>query len=485
VEPDCGGSPDVAVSHVRIEPDELRTLFLFAELSEEQLAWIVERGELRTYDAGAAVFREGEPAQSLYVLVDGRLRMSKLVNGEQLVLNETSHRGAYTGATRAYADGAADEPYPATVVAVQPSRFFTLPAADFDTLMRRWFPLARHLLDGLYVGVRNSESDVRQREHLAQLGTLSANLAHELNNPAAAAVRATGQLRARVAGMRHKLAMIADGQVDRTQIRRLVALQEDAVERAAKPREPLTPVQEADREDELADRLADLGVPGGYDLAPVLVQAGIEVAWVDAVAAGAGDTLEGALRWLSYTLETEALMDEIEEATSRISTLVASVKQYSSMDTASVQDVDVHAGLDATVVMLGHKLQGVEVVRDYDRSLPRISAHAAELNQVWTNLIDNAAYAMAGRGRLLLRTSLAGDRVLVEVGDDGPGIAPEVQPRVFDAFFTTKAPGEGSGLGLDNSRRIVTRRHSGDIDVVTGPEGTTFRVQLPLAQDLR
>jgi signal transduction histidine kinase len=164
--------------------------------------------------------------------------------------------------------------------------------------------------------------------------------------------------------------------------------------------------------------------------------------------------------------------------------MVTAVKQYSSMDSASVQEVDVHVGLDSTVVMLGHKLQGVEVVRDYDRTLPRVPAHPAELNQVWTNLIDNAAYAMGGRGRLLLRTRRDGEHLVVDVGDDGPGIPEAVQPRVFDAFFTTKPAGQGSGLGLDNSARIVRKRHRGTLTFTTSPERTVFTVRLPLAQAL-
>ena len=459
--------------------EELRGLFLFERLTDEQLSWLAERGHSRTYDAGALVYREGDPSEHLYVLLDGGLRMSRLVGGEDVVIVETSHRGSYAGAVRAYVD-VAGEPYGSSMVATVPSRFFRLPAADFAELMQTFFPMAVHLLEGLYIGVRNSEATVRQREHLAQLGTLSANLAHELNNPAAAAVRATGQLRERVAGMRRKLSLIAEGGVDPDTIHRLVELQEQAVEHAASRPAPLTPVEEADREDEITDLLDGFGVPGSYDLAPVFSAAGLSIEWLHEVCAQGDPT--GPLRWLADTLETEGLMDEIEDATGRISTLVAAVKQYSYVDTSSHQEVDVHVGLDSTVVMLGSKLQGVRVSRDYDRSLPKVPAYGAELNQVWTNLIDNAADAMGGTGTLTLRTTSDGDAVLVEIGDDGPGIPREVQPRVFDAFFTTKAPGQGSGLGLDNAQRIVSRRHSGTLDFTTGESGTTFRVRLPLTR---
>ena len=286
--------------------------------------------------------------------------------------------------------------------------------------------------------------------------------------------------------MRHKLGMIAEGRVSADTIACLVSVQEAAVERAAKARhEHRTPMQEADLEDVLVDRLDALGVVSAYELASVYVSAGLDVSWLDRVVAELGeDQVDGALRWLAYTLETESLMDEIQDATGRISTLVASVKQYAYLGGSSVQEVDVHVGLDSTVVMLGHKLQGVEVVREYDRTLPKVPAYAAELNQVWTNLIDNAADAMGGRGRLLLRTRREGDSAVVDVCDDGPGMPDAVQPQVFDAFFTTKAPGEGSGLGLDSARRIVEKRHHGRLSFSTGVDGTTFEVRLPLVQQL-
>jgi signal transduction histidine kinase len=266
----------------------------------------------------------------------------------------------------------------------------------------------------------------------------------------------------------------------------LVSVQEAAVERAAKARhEHRTPMQEADLEDVLVDRLDALGVVSAYELASVYVAAGLDVSWLDRVVAELGeDQVDGALRWLAYTLETESLMDEIQDATGRISALVASVKQYAYLGGSSVQEVDVHVGLDSTVVMLGHKLQGVEVVREYDRTLPKVPAYAAELNQVWTNLIDNAADAMGGHGRLLLRTRREGESVLVDICDDGPGMPDAVQPQVFNAFFTTKAPGEGSGLGLDSARRIVEKRHRGRLSFTTGADGTTFEVRLPLVQQL-
>ena len=473
--PDGGpvGSPPVS-------PDLLRGLFLFEALTADQLAWLAARCEVRAFAEGAPVFREGEPAEAVWLLLDGEVRLLRASAGEEVVVTQTSHTGAYAGAIRAYVNQPSTD-YEASMVCVRASRFLRLPAGDFAAFMREQFPMAVHLLDGLYVGVRNSEATLRQREHLAQLGSLSANLAHELNNPAAAAVRATAQLRERVAGMRHKLAMIAEGGIDPAAISRLVAVQEEVVEHAAKARDPLGALAESDLEDELADHLEGLGVAGALDLAPVLAAAGVDAARLDEIAERVGPAhRDGAFRWLAYALETEALMDEIEDASTRISTMVGAVKQYSHMDQATHAEVDLHPGLDSTVVMLGHKLGGVTVRREYDRALPRVPAHAAELNQVWTNLIDNAADAMAGRGTITLRTRRDGDDVLVEVVDQGPGVAEEVRARLFEPFVTTKGPGLGSGLGLDGARRIVERRHGGALTFTTSTSGSVFTARLPL-----
>nr|WP_231134218.1 ATP-binding protein [Motilibacter deserti] len=473
----------MSTSTARVSPDELRKLFLFEALPESKLEWLSERGERRTYEAGSVVYREGEPASCFYSMLEGRIRLLRTVNGEDVLINETDHVGTYAGAMKSFIPGA-EEAYFNSLVTVEASSFYQLDASLFSEFMHVHMPMAVHLLEGLYVGVRNSESVVRQREHLAKLGTLSASLAHELNNPAAAAGRATAQLRERVDGLRRGLAILAGPQVDPGALQRVFAAQESAV-RLAKEAPPLSPLQRADLEDELGERIEDAGVDGAYDLAAVFVGAGLGTEWLeDALDGMTGKLAQKCLRWVADALETEALMDEIGRSTSAISELVAAVKQYSYMDSSAVQDVDVHAGLESTVIMLGHKLRAVEVLRDYADGLPHIPAYGAELNQVWTNLIDNAAQAMNGHGTLTLHTELDGDVVHVDVADTGPGIPEQVQPRVFDAFFTTKPQGQGSGLGLDNARRIVERRHNGSIGFTTGDSGTTFRVTLPVAQRL-
>jgi signal transduction histidine kinase len=464
--------------------EELRSLFLFESLDEATLQWLSERAEIRVYAADAVVFAGDEPAEALFVLMDGGLAMTKHAGGEDVLINETTHRGAYAGATRAFATGA-PQAYQTSLRATRPSRFLRLPAADFAALVHQQCPMAVHLLDGIYEGVRATESTMRQREHLVQLGALSANLAHELNNPAAAAVRATEQLRSRVAGMRSKLRLLAKEGISAEVVHQLITIQEQAVERALKPRAELTALEESDLEEALIDRLEELGVSRAYDLAPVFAASGLDADWVDGVVdeVDSGLRWEAAFGWLRYTLETEALMDEIEEATTRVSSLVGAVKQYSHMDQAQHQDVELKPGLESTLVMLARKLTGIDVHREYAADLPRVPGYPAELNQVWTNLIDNAADAMGGSGVLTLRTSADDRSVYVEIADDGPGIPETVREHLFEPFVTTKPAGEGSGLGLENARRIVQRRHGGELTYTTGAGGTAFCVRLPRTRE--
>ena len=370
--------------------------------------------------------------------------------------------------------------YVMDVQAVTDATLYQLPAEDFGRIMRDWFPMAMHLLEGLFFGMQNTQRILGERERLLALGSLSAGLTHELNNPAAAAVRATSALRERVAGMRHKLAMLAGGTIDPETLPSLVKLQEAAVERVAKAPK-LSPMETNDAEDELGDWMEAHDVTGGWDLAPTLVAAGLDVEWLDkAVGLCPVGATEPAVRWLAYTVETEMLMNEIEDATTRVSTLVGAAKQYSQMDRAPFQVVDVHELLDSTMVILGRKLDGLRVVKEYDRGLPPLPAYAAELNQVWTNLIDNAVGAMHGTGTLTVRTSREDDCAVVEICDTGTGIPKNIQARIFEPFFTTKPVGQGTGLGLDISWRIVVKKHHGDIRVTSSPGDTRFRVILPL-----
>jgi signal transduction histidine kinase len=464
----------------RIDPATLRQLFLFESLDDAKLDWLAANGEVERVPGGTDIYVEGEPAERFFVLLSGTVSLSRRVHGDDLEVNRTSQRGVYAGATQSYLGDQVDQVYPNSFRAITDVELFTLSAGTFAVTMRDWFPMAMHLLEGLFFGMRNIQTLVGERQRLAALGALSAGLTHELNNPAAAAVRATSILRDRITGMRHKLALIADGRLDGTRLHELVELQEAAVKRAASaPR--LTPVQASDAEDELGDWLEDHGITSGWDLAGPLVAGGVDIAWLEQIAASVGDNLESAVRWLTYTIDTELLMGEIDDSVTRISGLVAAAKQYSQLDRAPHQTVDVHDLLDATLTMLGGKIpKGIQVVKEFDRSLPPIPAYAAELNQVWTNLIDNAVAAMGEAGTLTVRTSRDGDHLVVEIADTGHGIDPEIRPRIFEPFFTTKPVGEGTGLGLDISYRIVVEKHHGDIRVESRPGDTRFRVVLPM-----
>jgi signal transduction histidine kinase len=461
--------------------DDLRRLFLFEQLDDGQLEWLCRTGQVESLEPGW-VYREGEAATCFYVLMEGAVALYRRVGEDDIEINRTDQAGVYGGAFFSYLGDRAPQVYNNSMRATTTSRFYVLSADEFAGIVSNWFPMAVHLLDGLFFGVRNSQQVIGERERLLALGSLSAGLTHELNNPASAAVRATASLRTGVAGMRHKLAAMAAGQLDREALTSLVSLQEEAVSAVATA-PALSPLATADREDELGAWLEDHGVAAGWEQAPNLVAAGLDLEYLErvatTVAASSHAHLGRAMAWINDTVETELLMREITDATTRVSNLVGAAKQYSQLDRAPWQTVDIHGLLESTLAILGQKLAGIEIVRQYDRSLPPIGVYAAELNQVWTNIIDNAAAVMSTGGTLTIRTANDDGQLLVEIGDTGPGIPEDIQPRIFEPFFTTKAFGEGTGLGLDISWRIVVNRHHGDIRVESMPGSTRFLVHLP------
>ena len=464
-------------------PQEIGTLFLFEKLTPEQLGRLCCDGQVEQFEAGP-VYTEGDPATCFYVMIEGTVVLSRRVGEDDVEVARTSQRGVYTGAMQAYIGDRVQQVYLNSMRVTEPTRFFVLPAETFAAIMSEWFPMAVHLLEGLFFGQKSSQLAISQRERLLALGSLSAGLTHELNNPAAAAVRATSTLRERVAKMRHKLRVISSGPYSREDLANLIDIQERTAERVAKA-QTLSPLEASDREDELTDWLDDHGVTESWQIAPTFVQAGLDVEWLDQVAAAVDEEiLPGAIGWLNYTVETELLMTEIEDSTTRISNLVGAAKQYSQLDRAPYQVADVHELLDSTLLMLGGKVgDRIKVVKEYDRTLPKIPAYPAELNQVWTNLIDNAVSAMnstGGEGTLTVRTALVRDQLMVEFRDTGPGVPAEIRSRIFDPFFTTKPVGEGTGLGLDISWRIVVNKHHGTLQVESVPGDTRFQVLLPL-----
>jgi signal transduction histidine kinase len=466
----------------RLAAAALRELFLFEKLSEEQLAWLAERGEVRSYPAGAMVYAAGEPATRLFVLLEGTLSMTVRAGGAEVEVVRTDYRGSYAGAFFAYLDVPSTQSYTGSVRAVTGCRFWELPATDFAWAMQEWFPMATHMLKGFATQGTATQELVSTRERLVALGTVTAGLTHELNNPATAAARATATLRERLAGLWDELAELSAGELAAGQLTAVVDLLRQALgDRAELP--PLSPLQASDREDELGGWLEEHGVAGAWDLAPPLVAAGVDTGRLEQVAAGIpAELLPQAVGALAAACEARSLLDEVAEATGRISKLIGAAKQYTQMDRSPLQHLDVHDGLESTLTMLGHKLgTGIQVVRDYDRSLPKLPAYEGELNQVWTNLIDNAVDAMDGHGTLTVRTRRDGDRVLVEIGDTGPGIPEPVAAHILEPFYTTKPVGKGTGLGLDICWRIVVQRHGGDLRFTSDPGDTRFQVLLPTA----
>ncbi|WP_460073130.1 ATP-binding protein [Streptomyces sp. YKOK-I1] len=464
-------------------PAEIGSLFLFEKLTPDQLGRLCAQGRVERFEPGQ-VYAEGDPATCFYVMIEGTVVLSRRVGGDDVEVTRTSQRGVYSGAMQAYLGDRMRQVYNNSMRVTEPSRFFVVPADVFADIMRDWFPMAVHLLEGLFFGSKNTQAAIGQRERLLALGSLSAGLTHELNNPAAAAVRATATLRERVAKMRHKLALIAEGPFSRDALASLIEVQERTAERVGKA-PSLSPLEASDREDALTEWLEDHGMDYGWQYAPVFVQAGLDVDWLEQVAAAVEpEILPNAVGWLNYTIETELLMYEIEDSTTRISHLVDAAKQYSQLDRAPYRVVDVHELLDSTLLMLSGKIgQRIEVVKEYDRTLPEVPAYPAELNQVWTNLVDNAVFAVnsaGGEGTLTVRTAREGERLLVEFRDTGPGIPADIRSRIFDPFFTTKPVGEGTGLGLDISWRIIVNKHHGSLRVESVPGDTRFQVLLPL-----
>lgn len=468
-------------------PDELRTLFLFEALTDDQLQTLCDNGHIGVFEPGP-ICQEGDPATCFYVLLDGEVVMSKRSGGVDIETGRTSQRGVYCGAWSAYVPGE-EHVYEASVRVTKPSRFFVLDADAFAAFMQSQFPMAVHLLEGQKVGGLRQRQIIGQREKLLALGTITAGLTHQLNNPAAAIARDVANLRENVGKMRHKLAMLADGKFTPEALGVLVRMQDEVAEQVAKSKaQQLTALETSDREDEIGDWLEDHGIGGGWDYAPTFVEAGLDTDWLERVDASLCEadcsaTLQSAIGWLKYTIDTELSVNRIAEASKRISALLAGTKQYSQMDRAPYQSADIHELLFSTLMMFGEKLGKdgpVRVVKELDKSLPELLCYPGDLNQVWTNIIENAIQAMGGRGTLTLRTLREGEFVRVEICDDGPGIADEIIDRIFTPFFTTKAFGEGTGLGLDLAWRIVVEKHQGNLRVESRPGDTRFIVLLPL-----
>jgi signal transduction histidine kinase len=454
--------------------DELRQVPLLADLSEEDLERLYEMAETVSIPAGQLVLREGDTGDSLYIVLEGELEVTKRRGGQEVVLS-SYEPGQFFG-EMALLERA---PRSASVRTLRESRMLAIDQAAFQTLLSRSPSAPFNILRTVTSRLRSTESMLIQNEKMAALGTLAAGLAHELNNPASAIQRSVAQLRDALADLERSAAQIGSLAEEELGALRVEALTHGPATH------PYDPLALSEREDELQGWLEDHGVGQPWELAPVLASFGWKRDEVERLAIRFSPVkLPIVVRWLAASFSVYGLLAEVGQGAEAISEIVEAVKTYSYLDQAPIQKVDVRETLENSLVLLRHKLKmGVSIRRDYADDVPRVEAYGSELNQVWTNIIDNAIDAVEGKGELKLRTYPADSTVVIEITDDGPGIPPEIRQRIFEPFFTTKGPGAGTGLGLHIAYNIVVHRHHGQIQVASKAGETRLRVILPVRLD--
>ncbi|GAC1662347.1 MAG: ATP-binding protein [Candidatus Acidiferrum sp.] len=454
---------------------KLRSVPVFADLSQEDLDWFIAHSQERRAAVGDIIVHEESPADAMIVVLEGEMRARRESGGADGPVF-SSQTGAVTGVL----PFSRMKTYTVTVRAVLPTHILVFPSSNFPELFTRMPDLSRRLVGLLTDRVREVTRNEQQREKLAALGKLSAGLAHELNNPSAAARRSAASLRDSLQRLR-SAGRISTGPVDCAAL----ANREEKIRAALKPAEFKDEFARVEREEAIQSWLETRCVDEAWKLAPLLADANLTDEHLESYAVDAGPALGPELTRFATLLEMDRVAEELEHSTSRISDLIAAIKEYSYMDQASLQEVDVQRSLETTLTIMNHKLKrGIHVQREFASDLPKVLAYGSELNQVWTNLIDNAADAMQDAGKLTVRAVRENDYLLVEIADTGPGIPPEVQSRIFEPFFTTKGVGEGTGLGLDIAHRIV-RKIRGMITVKSQPGDTRFQVRIPIQSAIR
>jgi signal transduction histidine kinase len=459
-----------------IETNDLRKIAVFSDLLEDQLAWLIRQAEEIRVDRGEALIHEGEPAEHMFIFLEGELRARNEKSNDQLYFS------AKAGDVTGLLPFSRLQTFQATGRAVEPMRVVRLHKRNFPEMLQRMPVLTERLVALMLDRVRESTKESDQRDKLAALGKLSAGLAHELNNPAAAVKRAAGAIMEVRKELRASYLRLDQRSFTREQRTYIADCEERAIQVIQNTDvTPLSALERSDREQELEQWLQSHAVPEPWKIAATLAEAGFNPAKLQEILAVVGaEALHEVLSRVNYALLAARMVKEIDQSATRIFDLVQAVKQYTYMDQAPEQEIDIHTGIESTLTILAYKLRtkSINVERDYDRSIPKICAYAVELNQVWTNLIVNAIDAMSSGGVLRIRTCDGPRDVVVEVQDNGSGIPVEIMPRIFEPFFTTKGVGEGTGLGLDTAMRVV-RKHRGDLSVKSKPGVTVFRVSIP------
>ena len=456
-----------------VDKSELVRVPVFADLPDDQLEWFISQSQELHLKAGDSYSRQGDPADSMFVLLEGEVQGRGELAGEAVTFSITA--GSVTGVL----PFSRMKQFTVSLRAETDSRALRFPVSLFPDLVQKMPELTKRLVGLMSDRIRETTRIEQQRDRLASLGKLSAGLAHELNNPASAAKRAASQLRGILKKIRDASLELGKRDLSPAQKSEIEKLEASFMQPDVIPPDPLTM---SDLEEQIDSLLRSHGQNDLWLLAAGLARRNIKPEVVESLFASLdADTARAALVRIAASVEVASLLHEIESSTSRISDLVGAIKEYTHMDQAPVQNVDIVKSLETTLTILNHKLKkGVAVLRDYQPDPLLVNSFGSELNQVWTNIIDNAIDAMHGKGELRIRTYRADDCAVVEIADNGPGIPSEVEPHIFEPFFTTKGVGEGTGLGLDTVQRIV-KKHRGNVQVSSQPGDTRFQVWLPLA----